>query len=529
VNQSILVAALAASVLLVGVPKAEACSCLPADIASSYEQASDVFTTKILFDVTIGQTSWYIGRVGFTVKGCLKKGAWVYVKTAASSAACGVTLQKGKTYLLNGAQVDAGFSVPVVSIASCLVQTAVQNLKKADRKFLLGRYNCCGETCACVDGTQPVNCFADPCSVQSCPSGKCTANYCGGCNAEFTDQYGFQVCTPCSGDSDCAWQQSCVNGQCLAGCQTDEDCGTGNWCSPSQSGANSCKPFQQEGDWCGGFTPVWGQAKCAPELICTDVPVFVADASGTCRKPCEVNGDCGESQYCSISGVCRDDGSCYASDEDCGTAGNDYPHIECVGYPVCADAGTCSWNCGTQDTTWYTSCGTPVCFRDDTPPEGVKACPPSVVEGGGCGVVGSMCDAGLGCGAVLVCADSDPKANGCPKSQRAAKTDIKYLDGQALGAMHQQIVDMKLASWRYINEKDGVGPRLGFIIEDNPQSPSVQPNGKRVDLYAFTSMAVAALQVQQQQIATLTAQVETLTGALSAQKPLMSNEICVPE
>lgn len=38
---------------------------------------------------------------------------------------------------------------------------------------------------SCPDGSFPLQCFADPCSLKTCPRGaKCHSNYCGGCNAE---------------------------------------------------------------------------------------------------------------------------------------------------------------------------------------------------------------------------------------------------------------------------------------------------------------------------------------------------------
>ena len=64
----------------------------------------------------------------------------------------------------------------------------------------------CPDTCINPVTGQPdtlVNCFADPCSVQTCdgdPNATCTANYCGGCHALFTDADGNAV--DCDADSD---------------------------------------------------------------------------------------------------------------------------------------------------------------------------------------------------------------------------------------------------------------------------------------------------------------------------------------
>ena len=520
---SLALSALALALVVTSTPlDANACSCLPPTVEQSYQTHSDVFTARVIWGVEVGLYKWYVARVRFTIKGCTEKGQWVYLKTANNGAACGAYLETGKTWLINGNEDETPFSVPVFSIHSCAANKLVGSVTSAERQWLLGRYNCCGEECGCVDGSQPVLCFGDPCALageSACPGAECQTNLCGGCKAEYYDSYGYQLCQPCKKDSDCSWEQTCgTNGTCVSGCETDLDCAKDSWCSPTQDGGGQCKGFQQEGDWCGGFTPVWAQAKCAPGLVCTDYPLFLPDAPGTCRLPCEDNGECGEGQYCSKSGYCRDDGACMES-ADCELPGNDYPHIECVGYGVCGDEDLCSWECGEKpaDMSLFTSCGNPVCSSDDTPPAGTPKCTFEQIQGASCDKEGFTCDAGLGCGAVLVCAEEDPKLEGCPKSQRAAKKDIKYLDGEAKQKVHQQVMDMKLATWRYKDQRDGTGDRLGFIIEDAPEHPAVAPNGKRVDLYAFASMAMATLQVQQEQIQALRAEVAELKGQLNGE------------
>jgi hypothetical protein len=111
------------------------------------------------------------------------------------------------------------------------------------------------------------------------------------------------------------------------------------------TGGRECVPFAAEGDYCGGFTPIWAVSRCAPGLECTDTPPFIADAPGRCREPCNGNGDCAGSSYCAPNNdVCRDDGACFG-DSDCDAAGNDYPHMACPGYGTCA-SGSCNWTCG---------------------------------------------------------------------------------------------------------------------------------------------------------------------------------------
>ena len=53
---------------------------------------------------------------------------------------------------------------------------------------------------SCPDGSQPVNCFANPCDVTTCPNhpnATCRADYCGGCYALFFDGDDNEVTKTC--------------------------------------------------------------------------------------------------------------------------------------------------------------------------------------------------------------------------------------------------------------------------------------------------------------------------------------------
>jgi hypothetical protein len=128
-------------------------------------------------------------------------------------------------------------------------------------------------------------------------------------------------------------------------CSTDADCAEG-WCRGTESGGYECVPFAGEGGRCGGFRPPWTFERCSPELVC-DLPERVADAPGVCRSPCKSNEDCDPSEYCSTDGLCHPDGTCDLG-IDCVAPGNNYPHILCVGHPVCplfGDGDRCGWTC----------------------------------------------------------------------------------------------------------------------------------------------------------------------------------------
>ncbi len=261
---------------------AHACSCLPPDLARSYNSADDVIAVKVYKarkqDRTLQQDNislhgdvTYVGRVLRGFKGCLAEGDKVFIKSAISGAACGMTLKKGFTYYLNGRR-DARKSGwhPVVHINSCDYNLPLDALTKQDWRFLETRLNCCGDECVCNDGTRPVQCFVDPCEVNKCdePDAQCVANYCGGCNAEFFDQTGAQVC-----------RDECV---------TDRDCAADSWCRPDEAGVGQCVPFAGPGQSCDGFVLPWYRERCAEGLICVPVEP-TGDAPGICAT-CNVDG-----------------------------------------------------------------------------------------------------------------------------------------------------------------------------------------------------------------------------------------------
>lgn len=190
---------------------AHACSCLQPSIESSYGNASDVVAARILlaFDVGGGQR-WHIAQVEAPYKGCLAERELVVLTSADNGAACGVALQQGARYLVNGRGDDTIFGLARLSVGLCDYNLPLGELSDHDREFLDGRNVCCGDQCECADGSVPVACFADPCSVTAACSDavQCVANYCGGCNAEFYDASGYRVCeaTPsgeCQSDADC--------------------------------------------------------------------------------------------------------------------------------------------------------------------------------------------------------------------------------------------------------------------------------------------------------------------------------------
>ena len=174
---------------------------------------------------------------------------------------------------------------------------------------------------------------------------------------------------------------------------------------------------------------------------------------------------------------------------------------------------------------WYTTCGDPAC-QDYDPSMHTNAVCTTEVEGDPCTPEGAGCDLEAACNTELVCAYEDPTAGegGCPISLRSAKTEIRYVDAAGARALHDELLRTRLADYRYKTEPEGERHHLGFLIDDQPPgSPAVLPSGERVDLYGYTSMAVAALQVQATRIAEQDAElaaqrarVESLESRLAA-------------
>ena len=121
------------------------------------------------------------------------------------------------------------------------------------------------------------------------------------------------------------------------------------------------------------------------------------------------------------------------------------------------------------------------------------------------------------CNVLYVCAEKDPKMEpgGCPISRRQFKTEINYLDQDGLKQYADELSRVKLATYKY---KSGGPTRLGFIIEDHEPSVSIDSGRDMVDLYGYTSMAVATLKLQQKQLAELQQQVAELSAQLKAAK-----------
>jgi hypothetical protein len=252
------------------------------------------------------------------------------------------------------------------------------------------------------------------------------------------------------------------------------------------------------------------------------------------------NGSSGTS---GTSGTSGGSGSGTGAKKDCSAANAcgpqlGMPSIQCDDGSIGGSTGKClptaDGNCGWEvrecpkdggtapALNWYMTCGDPVC-QDPGPDAGAPVkCDPL---GSACKTKGETCgNPALNCGAVQVCDDHDPKGGvgGCPISTKKAKQDISYVNDADLTRLHDETIRMKLATYRYkgkfVDPSDPNATHLGFIVEDQPQSLSVDRGHDRVDLYGYMSMAVATMQVQEKQLQTQEKQIAALQKQIDALK-----------
>jgi hypothetical protein len=111
-------------------------------------------------------------------------------------------------------------------------------------------------------------------------------------------------------------------------------------------------------------------------------------------------------------------------------------------------------------------------------------------------------------------AEYPPECTPAIASRRSYKKNIEYLDAANLQRLHDDLLKFHLASYQYNTPGASPATHLGFIIDDVTPSPSVAANGNTVDLYGYTSMAVAAVQTQAHEIDALKHEVESLRAQI---------------
>jgi len=197
--------------------------------------------------------------------------------------------------------------------------------------------------------------------------------------------------------------------------------------------------------------------------------------------------------------------------------------LSCCG-STCVDLTGDSFNCGVCGKLCPAGdyCSDSACVAAE--------CPNGGCNSGGC-CNGQCCDTGQVCcldnGPVEFFLCQDPDAGSCPigcggmcVSRRDAKRDIEYLDEGQLRSAEAQVLKIPLARFNYKWDGPNERRRLGFIIDDVAPSPGVIDEARgEVDLYGYTSLAVAALQEQGKEIDRLRKQVDELQKRLDRPHP----------
>ncbi len=102
-------------------------------------------------------------------------------------------------------------------------------------------------------------------------------------------------------------------------------------------------------------------------------------------------------------------------------------------------------------------------------------------------------------------------ANNCPVSTRRAKRDIVYLSEREREQMSRDVLRTRLATYEYTDPALAGRRRLGFVYEDESTHRFARdPDISGVDLYGYTSLLLATVQTQQQQIEQLQREVRAL-------------------
>jgi len=162
----------------------------------------------------------------------------------------------------------------------------------------------------------------------------------------------------------------------------------------------------------------------------------------------------------------------------------------CSEGPVSVCGGDMTWHCAAPNTT-------PGC------PAGIP------LLGSACTAAGLTCTYSCGAGGARVCKQGawySAYGGPCPISTRRAKKDVVYLGQADRQRIAADLLRFKLATYEYRDPALAGKRHLGFIIEDVPGSPAVDRDGNMVDLYGYTSMLLAAVQAQGEEIARLKAE-----------------------
>lgn len=118
------------------------------------------------------------------------------------------------------------------------------------------------------------------------------------------------------------------------------------------------------------------------------------------------------------------------------------------------------------------------------------------------------------------CPDTDVcgcKDGACPISRLEHKHDLALVTDDELVRLGDALLATPLYTWRYDDAPGAT--RFGFLIDESAPDFAVLPDGERVDLYGYTSLAVAALKRQRLELDALRLRLESLERRLDLLAP----------
>jgi hypothetical protein len=188
----------ALTALAVAPSTALACSCLAPSVESSYNTSDHAVIGRVMSRTILQGWHVYDVRVLRDLKDSQPRGTVVRIATPDNQAACGDSFNVNQNYVLFASDQRIG-GQPRWVTNYCRNNAPLTTLDPDQMDFLRSReiVDPTG-TLVCADPSIPLTpCLIDPCTTApACPNGTCEANYCGGCNAEFYDPFGYAVCTP---------------------------------------------------------------------------------------------------------------------------------------------------------------------------------------------------------------------------------------------------------------------------------------------------------------------------------------------
>lgn len=178
--------------------------------------------------------------------------------------------------------------------------------------------NDCSGTEICINGqceAQNSSCvFNEECDGGKCVNGQCVASCTSNdqCGAYERCRQGLCEAVECRRTADCAAGQVCVDANCEDSCNTTADCGSGYICSTHKY----CTPDPN--------VQCRTNAECARDEVCD---------AGQCKTPCSCNQQCPVDQVCNAGS-----GTCEAIQQTPGTQCQD--NCDCPSGQSCSN-GTC--------------------------------------------------------------------------------------------------------------------------------------------------------------------------------------------